>query len=190
MPIDLSKLRQERAAKRAAVAEREARADGEPIILDGKEIAVLPPELPFGVIKPLRKINDEIALILRQALRMQQGGQVVDGIQLVLDLLSTNAQLPETLVEVVHDMGKALLGEDGLAQLLATPDLSLPDIAALVGGIFNHFGASLGESSRSVASSQNADPNSEPTSPASTDATTETSTVPSAIPASSDSSTS
>lgn len=190
MPLDLGKLRKERAERRAKAAEREVNAAGEPIILDGETIATLPNELPFNAVKPLRKINDEIALLLRQALSMQRGGDTFDGIQLVLDLLATNAHLPETLIEVAHDMGEGLLGEDGLAKLLAVPDLSVPDIAALIGGIFDHFGASLGESLRSADSSQSDGSKPGPTSNGSTASTSEASTETPALPASSESSTS
>lgn len=189
MPIDLNKLRQERAAKRAVAAEREARTDGEPIILDGKEIAVLPPELPWDAIKPFRQINDEIALLLRQALQMQKGGQTFDGFQLVLDLLATNPKLPQTLIDVVTGVAEALLGKDGLAALFAEK-LSLPDVLALVQGVFAFYGTNLGESSRSVDSSASDGPKSEPTSSGTTTSTPEVSSAPLVLPASSESPTS
>lgn len=189
MPLDLDKARAERAAKRAAVAEREGRGDGEPIILDGHTIATLPPELPFNALTPLAKINEEIALLLGQAMRMQQGGQAIEGAQLALDLLSTNGNLPVTLVEVVHDIATAVLGVDGLAAFMASRP-TLQDIGVLAGGVFNFYGVSLGESSRSAASSQSAGPNSEPTSPASTGSTPAASSEPLALPGSSDSATS
>lgn len=189
MPLDLDKAQKDRAARRAAVAEREVNPEGEPIIFGGRTIAHLPAELPWGAIKPLEKINDEIALILRQALQMQQGGRTLDGIQLVLDLLASSPNLPVTLIEVIKGVSTALLSEEGLAKFLAA-NPSLPDIGALAQGIFEHYGTNLGESSRSVDSSASDGPRSEPTSSGTSTSTPAASSEPLALPASSESSTS
>jgi hypothetical protein len=141
--LDLDKARSQRAAKRAEKAGSEATSDGTPIVLDGETIAVLPPELPFGVIRPFDKVNDEIALLLGQAMRMQSGGQAVDGTRLVLDLFSANAALPKLLIDIVKGVSTALLSEQGLRKFLdAEP--SINDIAALIGGIFEIYGRAWG----------------------------------------------
>jgi hypothetical protein len=168
--LDLDKARSERAAKRAEKVGAEATSEGTPIVLGGETIAVLPPELPFGVIRPLDRINDEIALLLGQAMRMQSGGQAVDGARLVLDLFSANAALPKLLIDIIKDVSTALLSDQGLRQFLDA-DPSINDIAALIGGIFDTYGASLGESLRSVESSASDGPSAEPTSSGSTDST-------------------
>jgi hypothetical protein len=179
--LDLDKARSQRAAKRAEKAGSEATSDGTPIVLDGETIAVLPPELPFGVIRPFDKVNDEIALLLGQAMRMQSGGQAVDGTRLVLDLFSANAALPKLLIDIVKGVSTALLSEQGLRKFLdAEP--SINDIAALIGGIFEIYGASLGESLRSVESSASDGPKSEPTSNGSTPSTPEPSSATPVIP--------
>lgn len=165
--LDLDKQRADRATRRAEAAAHEANPDGEPIIFGGATIAYLPPELPFDVIRPLDRINDDIALLLGEALRLQQGGGAVDGAKLVLDLFSSNADLPKLLVQIVKDIAAALLTPEGVQAFLnASP--SVNDFSALVGGIFTYYGASLGESWRSVDSSASEDQNSAPTSNGST----------------------
>jgi hypothetical protein len=90
---------------------------------------------------------------------------------------------------VATGVAEALLGKDGLTAVFAE-NLSLPDVLALAQGVFEFYGASLGESSRSVDSSASDGPNSEPTSSGSTDSTPEASSAPLALTDSSESSTS
>lgn len=137
------------AARKARAAAREGRGDGLPIILGGQTIAVLPAELPLDVLAPLRTIEADITLLVRQVMRSAQSNtdtSQTEMVNLIVDLLATNPDLPSALVDITLSVGTGLLGEDGMAAL-KEQRLTREDAGVLIKGILDHFGVSLGESS-------------------------------------------
>jgi len=182
--IDLDKEREERSRARAQTVGREVTGPV-PIVLNGKKVAELPPEVPFTALAPLETIDDEIALLLREALVMSQrgGGTMADATSLVVDLVVANKELPKDIVRVVKAIAAALLGEDGLRALIAE-EPSVADLVALVKAVFAHYGMGLGESSRPADSSPSGGSTSDAISSGSTDSTPEESTDAPATPGS------
>jgi hypothetical protein len=129
-------------------AEREGKNAGLPIRLGGRVVSTLPAEFPLDVIEPLRKIDQDLALLLRQAIQMSQGENALDATALVIDLLASNPNLPSTFLEVLNDCGTRLLGEEGLEALVAYRP-TIGDVVALVKGVAGYYGFSLGEASES-----------------------------------------
>lgn len=154
--IDLDAQREQRAAA------REGRAEPEPIKIGGKVIGHLTPELPIDVFAPLRNLDGDLTLLLREAVdqaKREQAaaatGQTVNRWDIgatVIDVLATNPALPVTALDTIREVAANLLGEEGLSNLLeARP--SGQDYAALATGIFAYYGMSLGEALPSSDSS-------------------------------------
>lgn len=148
--IDLDQERARRAAQ------REVQAETLPIRLGGEVIASIPTELPLDVLAPLRRLDEEITLLLRSVMQMmnsESDEQVQkDALGLVIDILAANPALPNTVIEVIEEMCKRLLGKDGFKRLM---DLRLTrdDVAFLARRVFEFYGFSLGESQPSSTSS-------------------------------------
>lgn len=178
--LDLDQERQSRAGQ------REGSGKPLPIWFGGKKIAELPVELPLNVIAPLRQIDDTIALVIRQAMSLATNNDAAakwQASELVIDMLASSPDLPVKLLQVVEEISKNLLTEEGLAAFLdARP--SFQDIAALAKGVLRHYGISLGESSASSDSSTDGGGTSNTTSSDTSDSTPEASSPPPEIPAS------
>lgn len=164
------------AARDARLAKLEVTRTPRPIRWRGNIICELPVELPFAVIAPLGQIDADFTLIMRQAVQVaRNNGQSVqdrmDAAELVIDLLASNAHLPQTILNVIKAMATAALTEEGLAAFLAGKP-SVPDMVALASMIIRHYGVGLGEfSPSSVSSETDGETSSTTSSPNSTDST-------------------
>lgn len=139
--IDLDNDRQRRAAAREV-------SEGPPIRFGGEVIATLPTELPLPVLAPLRKLDEEITLLLRQVMTVMNGSAEArerwDATSLVVDILAANPTLPTTVVDVIAEMGALLLTQDGWDALMAQ-GLTREDFTFLAGRIMGFYGFTLGE---------------------------------------------
>lgn len=163
--IDLDSARASRAAS------REAKGHEAPIRLGGETIAVLGAELPVDVLAPLRELDSDLTLILRQALGAARGQQSeIDSTDLVIDILSNNPNLPTTALDIIREVASNLLSPDGFARLVAQRP-SVQDYAALAKGVFRWYGVSLGEALQSSVSSTDGGETSPGTSSTTSDST-------------------
>jgi len=191
LDFDLSIDLDEERARRAA--EREVKADTAPIKFGGEVVATIPTELPLDVLAPLRRLDEEITLLLRSVMTMMNKSREEqerwDATSLVVDILAVNPSLPTTVVDVIEDMSKRLLGEDGLERLMAKRPTNA-DMAFLAKRLLNFYGFSLGESRPSSPSSgeegQADSTTSALTSSTTTESTPEASGQPPVAPASSE----
>lgn len=167
--LDLDADRERRAA------EREGKDAGLPIRMGGQIVATLPPEFPLDVIEPLRAIDQELALLLRQAMQMAQGEDAMNATALVIDLLAASPNLPSTLIDTLRESGVRLLGEDGLTAFVEYRPTA-KDVAVLVKGVAGYYGFSLGEASPSSTSPEPDGQTLSATSSGTTDSTPEVST--------------
>ena len=144
--LDLDSARQQRAAQ------REGKKQPLPIRVGGETIATLPVELPVDVLAPLRNLDGDLTLLMREAVNAQRNGSTaeskMDVTELVIDLLANNPRLPVNALDTFAEVAKGLLGDDGYATLIAQR-LSGQDIAFLVKGVFRFYGLTLGEASPS-----------------------------------------
>ena len=164
--IDLDAERASRAA------EHEGKAEGAPIRIGGKVVAVLPPELPLAALAPLRHLDADITLLIRTTMGVarSKGAERMDQTALVVDLLAANPALPVALVDTIGEMAQALVGEDGYTALREA-NLTVLDVAALVRNTFAFYGVTLGEASGPSGSSANGGTTSLPTGSTTTDST-------------------
>jgi hypothetical protein len=169
--LDLDADRERRAA------EREGGNKGLPIRMGGRVVATLPPEFPMDVIEPLRAVDQDLALLLRQAMMMAQGGDTLNATGLVIDLLAANPNLPSIFLDTIRECGTRLLGEEGIEALIEYRP-SKDDLAALAKGVSRYYGFSLGEASPSSTSPEAGGETSSATSSESTDSTPEDSGKP------------
>lgn len=150
--LDLDLARQQRAA------EREGKKRDLPLRVGGQTIAVLPVELPVDVLAPLRTLDGDLTLLLREAVQSaKNGGDTVnwDITELVIDLLANNPRLPMNFLDTIRDVAKNLLTEEGLNALIEQRP-SGQDVAFLIKGVFRFYGLTLGEASPSSDSSTDA----------------------------------
>jgi hypothetical protein len=166
--IDLDKERERRAA------EREGKRKPFPIRMGGETVATLPVEFPLDVIEPLRAIDQDLALLLRSAMGMAGGEDPMAATRLVIDLLASNPRLPTMFVDTIAECGTRLLGEDGMAALIAYRP-TREDVAALLGAVSRFYGLSLGEASASSPSPETGGETSSATSSGTTESTPEAS---------------
>jgi len=127
---------------------------------------VLATEFPLDILAPLRRIDTDLALMVRQAVTAARGTDADarwNATELVIDLLAANPALPVTTIEVIVEIAKNLLGEEGFKSLLAARPTG-PDCADIAKRVFAHYGVGLGESSSSSDSSTNDSGTSKPTS--------------------------
>jgi hypothetical protein len=141
------------AERKTRAAEREGKQRPLPIRFGGEEIAVLPVELPIDVLAPLRNLDGDLTLILRQAMQARNTGQdTAATTDLVVDVLASNPALPVTALDTITKVARNLFTDEGFERLLAQHP-SGQDYAALVKGVFRFYGLSLGEASPSSGSS-------------------------------------
>ncbi|WP_449060604.1 hypothetical protein [Planomonospora algeriensis] len=162
--LDLDAIRAERTA---------ATADTFPLRFRGRDLAVLPSELPLDVLEPLTGVAVDLGLIVRTALdaaRKDPAAATMAVIDMVVDQLILNQELPEQVMAAAKEMARRLLGDDGYAAFLAARP-SVHDVIALVRGLARVYGVGLGESSPSSASVSGGT-TSTPTSPATIPAST------------------
>ncbi|WP_043637088.1 hypothetical protein [Nonomuraea candida] len=155
MMIDLDIERDERLA--AIAAERNAAvSDTFPLKFRGRVVCQLPTELPLDVLEPLTHVAVDLGLIVRTAL---DAARIKDPnaanmavLDMVIDQLVINKQLPDQVMAAVKEMAVRLLGEQGFDDFFALRP-ALPDMVALVKGLGRAYGLRLGESSPSSGSS-------------------------------------
>lgn len=139
-PLDLDADRKRRAA------EREGKQMDQPIIIGGEVIAVLPVELPIDVLAPIRGMDDDIALLLREMVKgMQSGDGRADATGLFVDLIAANPKLPTNLLDTIQQITRNLFGNEGY-EALVKARLTREDLGYLAKGVMEFYGLSLGES--------------------------------------------
>jgi len=143
---DLDAKRLERA--RARAARQEARGETLPITLGGQAIATLGAEFPLDVLEPLADINLDIALLMQQAVAAAQANDNSANVELIVNILAANPDLPREFLAAVKEIARRLLGDEGYAAFVAARP-SPWDVGALVSVLFQWYGVSLGESSGS-----------------------------------------
>lgn len=157
----------------------EARGKPTPVRIGGETIAELPVELPLDVFSPIKALDLDIALLLRQAMDIAKAdgdtGQAQAATSLVIDLLVSRPTLPVELIDAVTEMGRRLLDSEqypeGYAKFIAARP-SREDIAEFAKGVFRRYGVGLGEALQSSDSSKNDGGTSKPTSLTTTPART------------------
>lgn len=152
---DLDAKRLQRAKARAA--RREAQGEQLPIVFGGQTIAVLEAEFPLDVLAPVQDINLDLALLVQQAIQAATATGAdaqAANVELIVNILAANPQLPREFVAAVQDMGKRLLGPEGYAAFIAQRPTPW-DVAALISALFTWYGTTLGEFWRSSTSSTN-----------------------------------
>lgn len=187
MDFDLDAERERRAAA------REVTANEFPIRLGGEVVAMIPTELPLDVLAPLRRLDDEITLLLRSVMTaMNQGRDAAerwDATSLVVDILAANPKLPTTVIEVIEEMCKNLMTEEGFEKFLSKRPTK-EDMAFIAKRLLTFYGFSLGESQPSSESSteeaETDGATSKPTSPTTTVSTPVAPTSAPELPASSE----
>lgn len=148
---DLDAKRLARAQARAA--RREAQSETLPIVFGGTVIAELPAEFPLDVLEPIQDINLDIALLVQQAVLNANAEDAAQAnIDLVVNILAANPDLPKELINAVREIGRRLLGDAGYAAFVAARPTPW-DVAALTSDMFSWYGLTLGEAWRSSTSS-------------------------------------
>lgn len=189
--IDLDQERHSRAAA------REGRNSPIPIRLGGEQVAVLPVELPLDVFAPLRDMDEDLTMLLRQIMKVyqaqvgnrQQADAAVawESADVIIDLLAANPSLPVNVIDTIKNMSINLLTPEGYTALMAKRP-STNDLAALARLAFRLYGVSLGESSSSTgSSSESGGATSSTTSSTTSDSTPDASTDVETTPTSSES---
>lgn len=168
--LNLNAQRLQRAKMHAA--RRGAQSTTLPIIFgaEDKVIAELGPECPLEVFAPLIDMLDQLdlrSLVVQIMDALQGEDQQQAALDAIVGVLVTSPRLPIELIEAVKGIGRALLGEDGYAAFVAERP-SKEDVGALVSGLQDWYGISLGELLGSSTSSQDAGETSKPTSPTTT----------------------
>lgn len=173
------------AARRARATERgDKEGTLEPVTLGGRELCKLPAEFPIDVLEPLTGIDFDSALFVRRmvdAWRQDPDKRGMAIVELVLDLLITNPELPGALLAAIKEMGRRLLTPEGYQGFVAARP-SPEDVAALIGGLAGKYAFSLGSieegealgESQSSSSSLSDGTTSTPTSPTTTADSTST----------------
>ncbi|MEU9837450.1 hypothetical protein AB0D67_38445 [Streptosporangium sp. NPDC048047] len=137
-------------------AERNAAvADTFPLKSSGRIVWELATELPLDVLELLTHVPVDLGLIVRTALhatRAQDPNAATMGvIDMVVDQLTFNKELPDQVMTAVQQMAVRLLGEQGFADFFALRPAAL-DIIALAKGADVGVRARLEESSPSSGS--------------------------------------
>jgi hypothetical protein len=174
MPLNLDQARKDRLDARAKAAGRENHE--EPIVWRNETIAVLPAEPPLSALAPLRRVDQEIAMVLSEIMETasRQGQGAAQTATFLLNMLVQRQDLPSQLIDVVREMTEEIITAEGLAKFLAGKP-SPWDYVALISGALAHWGVSLGEASRSTDSSSTGSGG--PTSKSTSDTTTSSTSV-------------
>jgi hypothetical protein len=114
-------------------------------------VATLGKELPLTALAPLRQIDAELSLLFGRAMDMATGNATSEGLTFILDLLAAYPDLPTKALDIVAEIGTNLLGQPGWEAFLAFKP-SLQDGMALLSGLTDWYGVSLGEASGSSVS--------------------------------------
>lgn len=149
---DLDAKRIQRAQARAIA--REGKGDKLPIIFGGRVIAQLDAEFPLDNLEPLQDVNVDVALLIQQAVANANatGAPGQANLELVVNVLAANPDLPKELIGAVKEIGRRLLGPVGYDDF-CTQRPTPWDITALIGDLFSWYGMTLGEALRSSTSS-------------------------------------
>ncbi|WP_433541989.1 hypothetical protein ACQP10_38200 (plasmid) [Streptosporangium sandarakinum] len=150
--LDLDAERNER--MEAARAARGEEAGPEPVRLGGQVIALLPAELPIDVLEPITRVKVDTALLFRSVMDAYKSRDEAEStaalVDMLVDLVIMNPDLPAELVEAVKEMGRRILGADGYEKFVAARP-SLQDGGALIKGLAKKYSMSSGKSSPSSA---------------------------------------
>lgn len=159
-----------KAAKEAEAAGREARGETYPLDFGTTQVE-LGAEFPITALEPLLGLDEEIGLVIKQAVTLatvrDDDEQQREGVQLMVDLLVMTPNLPRKLLGIAREVGDNLLGAEAMGALLASGP-SAPDVASLVGAIWSWYAEALGEAFESIASSPSDGETLKQTSPGST----------------------
>lgn len=148
----------------ARQAEKEARGEKLPLFfVEGRVFAELPAEFPVRVLLPLRELDVDVPLVLRQLLKLAQMADGADDgtgeaiarmgtIDLLIDLLVANPSLLGQVFGTVEKMARRLFGDDGY-QVFLEDVQSLDDIKDTVAAVFEWYGPALGKLLSSSVSS-------------------------------------
>ncbi len=148
--VDFSKRRTER----RDAARREGRGDRLVLKFGPDSGPVeLGPEFPLDVLEPLQDIDVDLALLIREAIKMSSAAESDEGmwdvVSSIVEILVVSPNLPKSSIAAAKEMARRLLGEDGYAALVAFRP-SLWDVSDLVSTLTDWYGLSAGESSRST----------------------------------------
>lgn len=145
--IDLNAKRIQRAAAREA----QGMTGGTVPVHVGDKTFHLPPELPATIVTYLLDPDVEIAQVLmilvrtlQAQLRAGQNERAADAMDLFLDALVENKQLPVGLIRALYNVAKELFGEQAWAEFKAG-NPSVDDEIELFKGLLKSYGARLGE---------------------------------------------
>jgi hypothetical protein len=168
---------------KARVARQETKVPE--VIVIGDTKVSLPVELPIDVFGPLKNLDVDLALLMRQAITSATGNgdQAKEAQSLVIDLLVANPNLPRDLIDAIAESATRLLGQEGYDALVAFRP-SREDLGVLAKTLLGHYGVSLGEALGSSDSSTNDGTTSKPTSNGGTESTPEGSSETPATPTS------
>lgn len=149
--INLDSARHARAVKREG-----GRQDV--IVRYGDRDFRLPPELPASVLDLLLDGDLDLAALLRAAIGVwtDAGAETADREQagsLVIEALMSQPGLPVEVLRAVRAAMATLFGPDQWADFNAL-EPSLPDLTALLSGLWAEYGVSLGEAWQSSAPSE------------------------------------
>lgn len=141
---NLDAKRLQRAAQRAA--RQEARGETLPIIFGGQTIATLEAEFALYVLEPIQDINLDIALLFQQAVAAanSKGDSNAQNMELIVNILAANPNLPREFITAIKEIGLRLLGEEGYALFVAQRPTPW-DVAALVSILMSWYGVTMGE---------------------------------------------
>lgn len=143
-----------RARSQARAARQEAQGETLPIVLGGAVIAELPAEFALDVLEPLTQLDLDMALLVQQAIANATATDAARAnMELIVNILAANPNLPREFVHAVKEIGKRLLGEDGYDAFMAARPTPW-DVAALASDVFSWYGLTLGEAWGSSTSSQ------------------------------------
>lgn len=144
-----------------AAAQREiSNPEGLPLKFRGQEF-LLPAELPVDVFDPFLSEEFDLAGLIREGVTRYKaaksaeddGGKKVSIAGIVVDTLFDRPTLPLDLLDAIYSAFELLFGAEQYATFKALRP-SIPDYAALMAGLFQEYGVSLGEAFASPSSSE------------------------------------
>lgn len=129
----------------------------------------LPVELPVDVFDPLVHVDVDVSLLVRMAMDAREAAEKNDEnanmavLDVLVDLMVANPQLPVDLVGAVKESSRLMLGEECYAALVAFRP-TVADLGAIAKHLFRQYGVGLGEALPSSDSSGDTETTSKPTS--------------------------
>lgn len=133
--------------RKIRAAAREGKRQALPIHFGGEDITTLPVELPLDTFTPLRALDADLSMVLRQiiAAYRSRGDERMNNVEMVVDILAANPDLPISVLNVIQEIAQTLLTDEGYTRLMAQRP-TIDDIAYLGSAILDYYGVTLGES--------------------------------------------